>query len=169
MFALNLHQQPLQGPAHASVTGTRCSNTAPQISVKLEIIPCGAGFQRPCLASLKVQLGNFSAVPCCLAPVCILPREILELMLGVQQRLSPGSWGIRDGEVEVVTYWWHSAVNAAHLSDGPDFEKVDSNWSRAIHRMQNPFIYGSQLGVFVLAMWMWKGGGFVLSGFGWGR
>lgn len=51
-------------------------------------------------------LGNFSAVPCCLAPVCILPGEILEPGLGVeQQRLSPGSWGIHDGEVEAVTSW----------------------------------------------------------------
>lgn len=51
-------------------------------------------------------LGNFSAVPCCLAPVCILPGEIPGLMLGAEQRrLSPGSWAIHDGEVEVVTYW----------------------------------------------------------------
>lgn len=56
VFALNLRHQPLQRPAHASLTGTRCNNTAPQISVKLEIIPCRADFQRPCLTSLKVRL-----------------------------------------------------------------------------------------------------------------
>lgn len=175
MLTLNLHHHPLQRPAHASLTGTRCNNTAPQISVKLEIIPCGADFQRPCLTSLKVQLrgwGIFSAVPCCLAPVCILPREIPELMLGVeQQRLSPGSWAIHDGEVEVVTYWWHSAVSAGHLFWWPGF------WGRLIQTGAELFMgckkkalfCRSQLGVFVLAIWMWKGGGFVVSGFDWGR
>lgn len=65
--------------AHPSWTRTRGPDAIPRIAVKLEINLCRGDFQRPCLTSLKVQLrgwGNFSAVPSCLAPVCILPREI---------------------------------------------------------------------------------------------
>lgn len=36
-------------------------------------------------------------------------------------------------------------MDAVHLSDGPGFEKVDSNWSRAIHRMQKPLFAGVSL------------------------
>lgn len=38
-----------------------------------------------------------------------------------------------------------SAVNAVHLSDGPDLGKMDSSWIRAIHRMQKPLFAGVSL------------------------
>lgn len=142
VFALNPPQQPLEQPAHASLTGTRCNNTAPQISVKLEIIPCGADFQRPCLTSLKAQLrgwGIFRQCPAAWRLSAFLPGQ---------------SWS-RDGAAEAEPWvpgysWWRgagchllvTAVNAVHLSDGRDLGKINSDWIRAIHRMQKPLFAG---------------------------
>lgn len=35
-----------------------------------------------------------------------------------------------------------TAVNAVHLSDGRDLGKINSDWIRAIHRMQKPLFAG---------------------------
>lgn len=99
-------------------------------------------------------LGELSAVPCCLAPVCILLGEIPELVAA--------SWGA-EAEAEpwvLGCAWWTgggchlfvSVVSAAYLSDVLDLKKFNSHWVRATRRMWEPLFAGRNWGAWYVCL-----------------
>lgn len=85
--------------------------------MKLEIIPCRAGFQRPCLASLKAGLRGWGIFGQC--PAAWRLSAFFQGNPGAAEA-EPGLLGCsgcRDGGCHLLV----SAVDAVHLSDGLDF------------------------------------------------